>query len=205
MKTSESIAKIAKALKEFQAVAKNAFKEKSGYNYKYAPLDVILKENRPLMATHGLSHIQSQTFESGIVTVDTRIMHESGEWIETSSQSPFAQLKGMNDYQAIGSGITYLRRYSLSAALGIAADEDADAHGEQEKAKLAAPAKATPSDKKQAWTDFQTICQTMGVDATEFMESNMDMSDKNAVYAEVRKWLGNEQLLKDQLLVFKNS
>mgnify|MGYP002633886319 CR=1 FL=1 len=206
MKTSESIKEIATALKNFQAVAKNAFKEKSGYNYKYAPIDVILKENRPLMATYGLSHIQSQSFIDGIVEITTRLMHESGEWIETSAQSPFAQMKGMNDYQSIGSGITYLRRYSLSAALGIAADEDEDAHGEQEqKPKLAPPSKASSEDKKKAWNDFKDICENLEVDAVEFMESNMDMSDKNAVYGEVRKWLNNIQLLRDQLLVYKNS
>lgn len=205
MKTSESIKEIATALKAFQEVAKNAFKEKSGYNYKYAPIDVILKENRPLMAKYGLCHIQSQTFIDGLVCISTRIMHESGEWIETTSQSPFAQLKGMNDYQSIGSGITYLRRYSLSAALGIASDEDADAHGEQEVKKSPPPSKATADDKKQAWNNFQTICETMGVDAMEFMSSMVDTSDKNATYAEVRKWLQNEQLLKDQLIMFKNS
>ena len=151
MKTSKSIKEIATSLKNFQEVAKNAFKEKSGYNYKYAPIDVILKENRPLMAKFGLSHIQSQEFSDGIVQVSTRIMHESGEWIETTAQSPYAQMKGMNDYQSIGSGITYLRRYSLSAALGIASDEDADAHGEQEVRKSPVPSKATADDRKQAW------------------------------------------------------
>lgn len=205
MKTSEKVIEISRALKEFQEVVVNAFKEKTGYNYKYAPLDVILKENRPLMAKYGLSHIQSQTYENGLVCVETRIMHESGEWIETTSQSPFAQLKGMNDYQSIGSGITYLRRYSLSAALGIAADEDEDAHGEQEAKKSPPPSKATDTDKKEAWKNFQTICETMGVDAIEFMSSMIDMTDKTAVYAEVRKWLQNEQLLKDQLVSYKNA
>ena len=71
--------------------------------------------------------------------------------------------------------------------------------------KKPAPSKATVDDKKQAWSEFSTICTTMNVDASEFMESNLDMSDRNAVYAEVRKWLQNEQMLRDQLLVFKNS
>ena len=135
METSNSIENISKSLKEFQSVAVNAFKGKKGYGYSYAPLDVILKENRPLMAKYGLSHIQSQEFDGTIVTVITRLIHESGEWIQTKAQSPYAELKGMNGYQSIGSGITYLRRYSLSAALGIASDEDEDAHGEQEEYK----------------------------------------------------------------------
>ena len=208
MRTSESIKEIATALKNFQAVAKNAFKEKSGYNYKYAPIDVILKENRPLMAKFGLSHIQSQSFIEGIVEITTRLMHESGEWIETSAQSPFTQMKGMNDYQSIGSGITYLRRYSLSAALGIASDEDEDAHGEQEKqAQPSRPtaSKATEEDKKRLWHEFKDACQTQEVDPVEFLEfTGVDMSDKNKVHNAVNKWLKSGQMFTDQMLTFKH-
>jgi len=203
MKTSESIKDIATALSSFQSEAKDTFKGKKGYGYNYAPLDEVLKQVRPLMAKNGLSHIQSETFEQGIVTVNTLLMHLSGEWIETTAQSPYAQMKGMNDYQSIGSGITYLRRYGLSAALGIASDEDIDAHGEQEQQKMNPPSKATESDKKKAWHDFSSICQTMGVEAMDFISSQVDPADKNAVYGVVRKWLSNEQMLKDQLLTFR--
>jgi hypothetical protein len=44
-------------------------------------------------------------------------------------------MKGMNDYQSLGSGITYMRRYGLSAMLGLVTDEDKDACGQQEPAK----------------------------------------------------------------------
>lgn len=205
MKASESIASIAKALASFQSEVKDTFKGKKGYGYTYAPIDEVLKQVRPLMALNGLSHVQSQTFSEGVMTVSTRIIHESGEWIETTAQSPFAQMKGMNDYQSAGSGITYLRRYGLSAALGIASDEDADAHGEQERQKAPAPSKATPSDKTQAWNAFSAHCTQQGVDPQDFLMSQVDMDDKTAVYAVVRKWLANEQLLRDQLLIFKNS
>ena len=67
------------------------------------------------------------------------------------------------------------------------------------------PSKANDDDKKQAWKNFQSVCETMGVDAMEFMSSMIDMDDKTAVYAEVRKWLKNEQLLKDQLVSYKNA
>ena len=73
-----------------------------------------------------------------------------------------------------------------------------------ETTKAPPPSKATASDKKQAWSDFTSICENMGVDATEFLSSLMDMSDKNAVYSDVRKWLNNESLLRDTLLGYKN-
>ena len=46
---------------------------------------------------------------------------------------PYVQLKGMNDFQSFGSGVTYFRRYALSSALGLVTDVDNDAAGEQEK------------------------------------------------------------------------
>ena len=165
MKTSENIKEIATALKNFQEVAVNAFKGKKGYGYNYAPLDVILKDNRPLMAKFGLSHIQSETFENNIVTVATRVMHESGEWIETTAQSPYATLKGMNDYQAIGSGITYLRRYGLSAALGIASDEDQDAHGEQTQKE--SPNKIFVRMCKDSSVDPKLMSEKLGVSSAK--------------------------------------
>ena len=66
---------------------------------------------------------------------------ESGELLESNTFIPQATLKGMNDYQAFGSGVTYFRRYALSSALGLVTDKDTDAAGEQTptKEKLTAP------------------------------------------------------------------
>ncbi len=206
MKTSTEFKALPQALKEFQAVAVNAFKGKKGYGYNYSPIDVILKENRPLLAKFGLSHIQSQEFDSDIITVTTRLIHESGEWIETTAVSPYTQLKGMNSYQSIGSGITYLRRYSLSAALGIASDDDEDAHGEQEVTatpQYVTASKATLDDKKRYWGEFVSACNTQEVDPMNFLEEQIDMTDKNEVHNTVIKWLRNYELLQQQLLVFK--
>jgi hypothetical protein len=52
-------------------------------------------------------------------------MHTSGQWIESSMTLPL-NLENKNIAQSAGSIITYLRRYSLSAMLGIYADEDTD-------------------------------------------------------------------------------
>ena len=68
--------------------------------------------------------------DESLVGVQTLYMHtESGEWITSTIKSPIAEAKGMNMYQSIGSAITYFRRYSLSAFVGIASDEDIDASG----------------------------------------------------------------------------
>ena len=53
--------------------------------------------------------------------VTTRLMHESGEWVQTRVRCP---LGGKKDIQAVGSAITYGRRYGLSAMAGIAQHDD---------------------------------------------------------------------------------
>lgn len=135
MKKSESISEISAALSELQAEVKDTFKAATGYGYSYATLDAILKDNRPLLSKRGLSFSQSETFvENGTMQrVEGLLMHKSGEWIETTSEAPYQQMKGMNSAQSAGSGYTYLRRYNLAALIGISSDEDADAKGEPAK------------------------------------------------------------------------
>lgn len=135
MKTSESLKNIAPALAKVIGEVKDAYKEKEGYGYSYAPLDQVLKIVRPILAKNELSVIQSETYEDDKVIVETMLLHSSGEYIVTTVSAPFERLKGMNAYQIAGSAITYLRRYGLSASLGIAADEDNDAAGEVEEAQ----------------------------------------------------------------------
>jgi hypothetical protein len=85
------------------------------------------------MQKHGLGFTQLLN-GSDLVTI---IFHsESGEKLESSTPIPLVQLKGMNDYQSFGSGITYFRRYCLSAMLGLVTDKDTDAGGEQTGKKL---------------------------------------------------------------------
>ena len=74
--------------------------------------------------------------KKNIVTIETMLLHKSGEWIISEVSAPFEKLKNMNIYQIAGSAITYLRRYGLATAFGIAADEDTDAAGESEEPQV---------------------------------------------------------------------
>jgi hypothetical protein len=102
---------------------------------KYANLEDTLQEYvRPICTKHGISVFQSiKTDEADRVGVATTLLHESGEYIESdfvfckvvvplnSSGKPI-----LTEGQATGVCITYLRRYSLNAALGINGDKDTD-------------------------------------------------------------------------------
>ena len=143
-----------KALSDFQQEVPNIFKNSSGYNYKFADLGEINDIIKPILKKHGLGYVQPINGS----TINTIIFHaESGESIESSADIPQGvQLKGMNDFQVLGSAITYLRRYSLSSMLGLITDEDADAAGEQVQAKPKATTtvRDRAEEQKEAETDI---------------------------------------------------
>ena len=127
MKTSESIAALAGALAKAQAEISNPEKNAKNPHFKsdYADLAGVLSVVRPAFSAQGLSVIQMpSTSETGQICLTTRVMHESGEWIEDMINIP---VQGNNLAQAVGSVITYLRRYSLAALAGVhQADDDGE-------------------------------------------------------------------------------
>jgi len=144
MKTSETIKNIAVAMAKVTAEIQNPTRNQNGYGYKYATLDSILEKVRPVLAKNGLSILQSQEIQESSVVVTTLLMHTSGEWIETRAEAPFTTLKGMNDYQSLGAGITYLRRYAISSLLNIASEEDTDANATSKQDNYSKPQKNNP-------------------------------------------------------------
>jgi hypothetical protein len=122
-----------KALAEFQQEVPVIHKGTQGYGYSYADLPKIFEVINPLLQKHGLGF--AQPIDGNELT--TVLFHvESGETLESKTIIPLVQLKGMNDYQSFGSGITYYRRYCLSSMLGLVTDKDIDASGEQTGKKL---------------------------------------------------------------------
>ncbi len=121
-----------KALAAFQQEVPAIYKGTKGYGYTYADLKTIFKVINPILKEHGLGFTQLLEGE----TIKTVIFHcASGESLESVSNIPQnVTLKGMNAFQIAGSAITYYRRYSLSAALGLVTDVDSDATGEEVKA-----------------------------------------------------------------------
>lgn len=126
MKTSDSIINITKALIAAQSEMPKAKKDSDNpyFSSKYADLAEIIDVSRPILAKHGLAIVQfpSTSIADGKVTVvlTSRILHESGEWLEDS----LALLPVKSDPQAMGSCISYARRYSWQSICGIAAEDD---------------------------------------------------------------------------------
>jgi len=116
------------ALSDFQNDCPNITKGKQGYGYKYADLPSILNTITPILRKHGLVLAQPIIGR----TVETILTHiPTGEELRSAFDIPDGQiLKGMNQFQTDGSGVSYYRRYSIAALLCIVTDEDNDAAGE---------------------------------------------------------------------------
>lgn len=139
---------IYRALADFQQEVPTIKKNASGYGYKFADLEEITKVINPLLKKHGLGYTQPLDGTN----LKTILFHvESSDTIESSVEIPQGvQLAKMNEFQVMGSAITYYRRYSLVSILGLVTDEDADAAGEQVKGQ--APVKKP----QQKWVPSTT-------------------------------------------------
>jgi len=130
MITSDGLSGIAPALVKAQSEIGGVAKDGTNPHLrnKYVTLDAMLVEIKPILAANGLTVLQSVTrAEAGHVGITTRILHESGEWMEDTSEFLIENRKGTNAAQDAGTVITYQRRYAIGALFGIVADEDTDA------------------------------------------------------------------------------
>lgn len=151
MQTSQQIDQIAAALAAAQGEMTGAKKSSANPYFKssYADLASVMEAIAAPFAAHGLSFIQSagQAAHGGGVSVTTLLMHSSGQWIESD---PMVLPPVKNDPQAFGSAVTYAKRYSLQAMVGVpSVDDDAAAATAAPKAP-ARPKKAPAIDLTEA-------------------------------------------------------
>lgn len=162
MKTSEQINELAAAMAKAQGQMKGAVKDSANpfFSSKYADLESVWDACREPLSGNGLCVIQTPrvkfvgspepyewTSKGGEkrygvrvvtqVSVVTRLIHTSGQWLQdvTSTILP------TGDAQAVGSAITYLRRYALQSVAGIAPEDDDGnkATGKQDHAEAPDP------------------------------------------------------------------
>jgi len=127
MHTSEQINELAQALSKAQGAMDNATLDKTNphFSSKYASLAAIRDTVTKPLADNGISYVQmTGVDENGQFVLFTRLMHSSGQWMESRYPLPV----NLDKMQAMGSALSYARRYSLAAICGIAADEDDDAN-----------------------------------------------------------------------------
>lgn len=155
MKTSESILKIAPALLSAKKAFKPALKtaENPHFKSKYVDLQSVVEATEEALAINGLVLLQSPetSGEDKMVSVTSRLIHISGEWIEGTISLP-SGTQNRYDAQTVGSAITYARRYSYMGILGIAPEDDdgATASGNHAVKVMPQQKKAPPTPAEMA-------------------------------------------------------
>jgi hypothetical protein len=133
-RSSETIGMLVAAL----ATAQQAFtpilkeNENPAFRSKYSDLATVIAATQPALSKNGLVVMQMTRSEFGeddakMLTVTTMLAHTSGEWIASDLTLP-AMMRERFDAQAVGSAITYGRRYGLQAILGVSAEVDDDSN-----------------------------------------------------------------------------
>ena len=122
---SDNIDSLAEALSKVQAVIENVSKDRQGYSYKYADLASCLDAIRKPLTDNGfsISQIISQDEDKRPVLI-TLLIHKSGQWLKSTFPIESVVMKQGNPLQHLGAGITYTRRYALSAMVGLTQDDD---------------------------------------------------------------------------------
>jgi hypothetical protein len=156
MNKSESIKNIAGALVKFQASVSKVAKEANNpfFKKKYASLANILDTIQKPLSECGLAISQ---FPDGDALTTIIVHSESGEWMESSYVMPVVK---QNDPQAMGSAITYARRYALGSILNLNIDDDDD--GEKAMGRQI-PKKDELTPKHPSWTKAVEHLKTGGL------------------------------------------
>lgn len=101
------------------------------FRSRYADLATVLKTVRPVLARHGIAMTQTTQILDGALVLVTRLHWRDEELV---GYYPIQPVKA--DPQGYGSALTYARRYTIQAIVGVAADDDDDGN-----AASAAPSK----------------------------------------------------------------
>lgn len=135
---------------------------KGDVEYDHEDLGGIAEVVNPILAANGLSYRYRTTeLEGGRVSVTCIVSHRDGHFEETTLSAGRDTSGAKNDIQGIGSSITYLQRYTLKSALGLAAAKDDDG--------IAAQAGAAPQYVSAAQlTELNALADELSVDKAIF-------------------------------------
>lgn len=136
------------------------------FKNRYASLETIMETIRPLLAKHGFAWVtMPSTNDAGEPTLKYSLMHAGGEHLDGEMKL----MLGSTTAQAQGSALTYARRYSIMAVLGLVADEDDDGNAATTAAKTAPVSAPLPAIEDQV-KSMMVELGLVGDKAVEFAE-----------------------------------
>ena len=110
-----------KAQASFEPLLKDATASTGRYSFDYATLERTLRVVLPHLHAHGLCISQPASSSEGAITINTYLLHQSGQWLGSTISM---QIPPKAKAQELGSLVTYLRRYSLQSLCGVAPGDD---------------------------------------------------------------------------------
>ena len=165
IKSSESLGQLAAALAAAQATMGHASKDGKNPHFKssYATLAAVIEAIREPLSKQGIAFTSLASTDGLTVSVETRLMHKSGEWLSSTATAAVRDASP----QVVGSAQTYLRRYGLQAICGLAAEDD---DGEATRSAKPPP----PREKDATWeasrAGFCAELSRLGVDYDRLAE-----------------------------------
>ncbi len=182
---SDSIDCLAKALSKAQSTIENVSKDKQAYGYKYADLASCLAAVKKPLSENGfsISQLVGQDEDKKPVLI-TLLIHESGQWLKSIFPIENVVMKQCNSLQQLGAGLTYTRRYALSAIVGLTQEDD-DAQSITRK-----------PEKEPGMTEIQKLmglCTKHKLNAKQFAEFHNITSENPET---VKRGIENFELLK---------
>lgn len=155
---------IIKMRTEIAPIARTRTASMGKYSYRYATLDSVIELLNVVLPKYNLGWVQTIGTADGRQTLTTRIIHESGEWIEDTLALPQVRGdSGKNENQELGASITYFKRYALSAMFGIATDDDTDGVAEVRERKQQVRATARAAQQQTETMDEERMADCAGV------------------------------------------
>lgn len=137
-----------------------ATKAGGSWSYKYADLDAIVKVVGPLLRRYGFSYTwDSETMKEKMLMCRCTLRHVGGHSITASFTTPTESTSPVNDQQKAAAALTYARRQSLIAVLGLTmCDPDTDGND------------PTPINQEQA-ADLTSMIEEVGASKARFLKS----------------------------------
>jgi len=190
---------LVKAQGEFTAIPKDS--TNPFFKSKYAGLPQVIETASPILAKHGLAVSQHIGYELDNDTLETWLLHTSGQYLV----SRMRLLLTKQDSQGQGSAITYARRYSYMAILGLVADDDDDGNAASKQPSApqerpqASPNK--PISQKQG-TMLKGLLEKQGLDLGAETQTKWKKSPRELTSAEASSWI-NELMEKSSTTEYK--
>lgn len=157
-------------------------------SFMHETLSGIAKLIDPVLGKHGLSYRFRTSSDATSVTVTCIVSHRLGHSEENSLNGPHDKSGGKNSIQAVGSSVTYLQRYTLKGALGLAAADDDDGKAAGGGESLS----AQQIEEMQALivevaADIQKFCKHMKVEKIEDIPAKRFKAAMDALNAKKAK------------------